>query len=282
MNWKQWLNWASLKLYQSESPRRDSEILLGHVIKKSRVQLLAFGETVLKQNQIKKLRLLINRRITGEPIAYLIGSIEFWSLTFKISSGVFIPRPDTECLVEKVLNLAPNNFSSFRVLDLGTGIGAIALTLASERSNWDIIGIDQQKKALKLANKNKLLLNLNHVNFIYGNWFMYLQSDRKFDLIVSNPPYISKQDLCYLSQDIFFEPKSALISNHAGLSDLFTICKYSSNYLKPYGWIFLEHGWDQGKFVREFLYQFKFINICTVFDHNQNERVTYGQWKPVD
>lgn len=281
ITWNQWLKWACSELKKSSTPRRDAEVLLSKIINKSRTQLLAFGETVLERNKIVILKSLINRRKKGEPIAYLIGSKEFWSLNFKISSGAFIPRPDTECLVEQVLNLFPTN-NNLKVLDLGTGVGTIALSLASERPKWDIIGIDKQKIALILANKNKLLFNLKHVKFIHGNWFKYL-SKKKFNLIVSNPPYINKSDLFWLSNDITkFEPKNALISACAGLLDLTRICQHSVYHLYSGGWLFLEHGWNQGKNVRALLYKFGFNNINTILDYHYYERVTYGQWKEIN
>lgn len=275
ITWSQWLNWASLELKKSPSPKRDVEIILGKVLNKSQTQLLAFGETVLKYDQIIKLNSLINRRKIGEPIAYLIGSKEFWSLNFQVSSGAFIPRPDTECLVEQVLHLCP--ISNLKILDLGTGVGTIALSIASERPNWDIVGIDQQKTALILAYKNKLLFKFKNVNFFYGNWFKYIQG-HKFNVIVSNPPYINKHDKCWLIDDIHFEPKNALLSEKSGLQDLTMICQNSIHHLHPKGWLFLEHGWNQGNFVRSLFYKFGFYHIQTILDYNKHERVTYGQW----
>lgn len=278
VTWDAWLNWAYLELKKSFNSRRDAEILLIKVLNKSRTQLLAFGETELKCDQIIQLNSLIARRKKGEPIAYLVGSKEFWSLNFKIESGTFIPRPDTECLVEQVLNLFPIS-TNLKVLDLGTGVGTIALSLASERPNWNITGIDKKKSALILSRKNQLSFNYNNVQFIYGNWFKYLKKE-KFNLIVSNPPYVSKHDLSWVDQDIRFEPQDALISKNMGLSDLIIICKNSIDHLYPNGWLFLEHGWNQGKYVRNLFYKFGFDNICTVLDYCYHERITYGRWNP--
>lgn len=274
ITWNQWLNWAHLELRQSFSPKKDAEIILKKVVNKSYAQLLAFENTILTSNQIIQLNSLIYRRKKGEPIAYLIGTKEFWSLDFKISAGAFIPRPDTECLIEQVLRLFP--IANLQVLDLGTGIGTIALSIASERPSWNIIGIDRQKIALKLAYKNKLLLKIKNVNFFYGNWFKYLKR-KKFNLIISNPPYIDKNDKCWLVNDICFEPTNALLSKNYGLEDLITICKNSVNHLYPKGWLFLEHGWNQGKSIRSLFYKFGFHNIQTILDVGKNERVTYGQ-----
>lgn len=274
MNWMQWLDWASLELTNSLSPKLDAIILLTYVTGKSHTQLLAFGKTILKHNQITQLYSLINRRKKGEPIAYLIGYKEFWSLNFQVEIGTFIPRPDTECLIETVLNLF--SVSNLKMLDLGTGVGTIALSIASERPNWNIIGIDQQKQALKLAHKNKLLFKLKNVKFIYGNWFKNLKKE-KYNLIVGNPPYIHNNDKCWLVNDIHFEPKNALLAQNSGLKDIITICKNSVHYLSSKGWLFLEHGWDQGNNVRSIFYNSGFNCVRTVLDYNKHERVTYGQ-----
>lgn len=275
LTWTKWLDWAYLKLGKSFHAKRDAEILLMKVTNKSRTQLLAFGETILRYDQIIQLNSLIERRSMGEPIAYLVKSKEFWSLNFKVSWGAFIPRPDTECLVEQVLQLFPMS-SHLNVLDLGTGVGTIALSLASERLNWNIMGIDKYKQALILANENRLSFNCKNVEFIYGDWFKYLK--KKFDLIVSNPPYINTYDFLCLAPDIYFEPKHALISEYMGLADLIIICKHSVNHLHSNGWLFLEHGWNQGKNVRNLFYQFGFDNVRTILDYQYHERVTYGQW----
>lgn len=274
MNWDQWLQWANIKLKKSNSSRRDAEIILSKIINKSRAELIAFGDTLLDYNTIIKLKSLIIRRASGEPVAYLIGEKEFWSLKLKISPGVFIPRPDTECLVEKTLKLLCMPY--LNVLDLGTGIGAIALALASERPLWNITGVDLQKKSLVLAKKNQNSFNFKNIKFVYGNWFQYL-TNKKFDLIVSNPPYINIHDIYFLTKDIIFEPKKALISNNSGLSDLTKICKCSVKHLHPNGWLILEHGWNQGKHIRKLLYKYDFINIHTIRDYHNFERVTCGQ-----
>lgn len=276
MTWQQWLNWAYLELKKSFSPQIDAEIILRKVVNQSRTKLLAFGETKLKNNQIMQLNALIYRRKQGEPIAYLIGSKEFWSLNFKVSTGAFIPRPDTECLIEQVLNLFSVN-TYLKVLDLGTGVGTIALSIASERPNWKIIGVDYQKQALKLAHKNKSFLRLNNVQIFYGNWFKSLK--KKFDIIVSNPPYIGKHDKCWLIDDMKFEPKNALLSDQSGLQDLILICRNSINHLYPKGWLFLEHAWNQGNIIRSLFKEVGFHHIQTILDYNHFERITYGQWK---
>lgn len=276
MTWDQWLHWAHLKLKKSISPKRDAEIILSQITKKSRTQLLAFGESLLKYETIIQLRSLIYRRSKGEPIAYLVGSKEFWSLNLKVAPGTFIPRPDTECLVRHVFDLL--QVSHLNVLDLGTGVGTIALALASERPNWKITGVDCQKQALFLAHSNKLLLDFKNVKFIYGNWFKYLIG-KKFNLIVSNPPYIDKNDPCLQSIDMIFEPQNTLVSQQKGLKDLTVICKYSTQHLRQNGWLVLEHGWNQGNYIRALFLKYGFTHIHTIRDYHHYERVTYGKWK---
>lgn len=275
MNWNQWLHWASSQLKNSDFSRREAEIILEKVINKTRVQLLTYGNTLLNQYTIITLKSLIARRIKGEPIAYLIGEQEFWSLKLKISPGLFIPRTDTECLVEHTLNLLSVPRCA-KVLDLGTGIGTIALALASERPYWNITGTDIQIKALHFACQNKKFFNFKNVKFTYSYWFRYLKN-KKFNLIVSNPPYIDAHDSYLLKKNMMFEPKTALISNNAGLSDLTIICQNSIKYLYPNGWLILEHGWTQGKYMRQLFHKLGFINIYTIHDHHNCERVTYGQ-----
>lgn len=274
MTWNEWLYWASLQLKTSNSSRRDAEIILEKITNQSRIQILTCGHTLLSINEVIQLELLIARRMKGEPIAYLIEEKEFWSLKFQVSSGVFIPRPDTECLVAQVLCLLST--SHLNVLDLGTGIGTIALALASERPYWSITGVDLQKKALILAKKNKNLFNFKNIKFKYGNWFKYLKKE-KFNLIVSNPPYIDIRDESLFVKDMTFEPKTSLISNNSGLADLTKISQNSIQYLYPQGWLVLEHGWNQGKYVRKLLHQCNFMNIHTIRDYHNYERVTYGQ-----
>lgn len=275
MNWNQWLYWANLQLKNSTFSRREAEIILEKITNKNRVQLLTYGDTLLDQHTIIKLKSLISRRIKGEPIAYLIGEKEFWSLKLKISSGVFIPRPDTECLVEHTLNLLSVPHYA-KVLDLGTGIGTIALALASEHPYWNITGIDIQKKALYFAHQNRKFFNFKNVKFTYGYWFKYLKKE-KFHLIVSNPPYVDIHDSCLLNKNIMFEPKKSLISDNAGLLDLTIICYNSIKHLYSNGWIILEHGWKQGQYMRKLLHKLGFTNIHTARDYHNYERVTYGQ-----
>ncbi|UVK76935.1 MAG: protein-(glutamine-N(5)) methyltransferase [Sodalis sp. Fle] len=276
MTWQQWIMQASIRLCHNASAKRDAEILLGKVTSTSRTRLLAFGETPLDDNQYRQLESLLLRRESGEPIAYLTGEREFWSLNFRVSTDTLIPRPDTECLVEQALGLLSTPCA--QALDLGTGTGAIALALASERPDWRITGVDSQKAAIVLAHNNAYHLGLNNnVQFLCGNWFKPLQGT-SYDLIIGNPPYIDAYDPHLTQGDVRFEPKSALVAAHNGLADLIEICRDAGAHLRPGGWLILEHGWQQGEFMRALFTMAGFSFITTVRDYGDNERVIIGQW----
>ncbi|WP_315710718.1 peptide chain release factor N(5)-glutamine methyltransferase [Brenneria uluponensis] len=279
MDYQCWLAQAIAQLSGSESPKRDAEILLGFVTGKRQTFLLAFGETQLTIEQHQRLDMLLARRVKGEPIAYLTGEKEFWSLPLSVSPATLIPRPDTECLVEQALRYLPATPSS--ILDLGTGTGAIALAIASERPDCDIIGIDIQPEAVVLAQHNAVRLGLTNCRFLTGNWFSPLTS-QQFTLIASNPPYIDASDHHLAEGDVRFEPASALVATESGMADLRIIIKRSINFLQEDGWLLLEHGWQQGEAVRQLLQQQGFCQIVTCRDYGGNERVSLGQWTKQD
>ncbi|AKJ42436.1 peptide chain release factor N(5)-glutamine methyltransferase [Pragia fontium] len=275
MTFNQWLQQAITKLTGGDSPKRDAEILLGYVTGKTRTFLMAFSETMLTADQVNRLDELLNRRINGEPIAYLVGTREFWSLQLKVSPVTLIPRPDTEKLVELALERLPT--IDCDILDLGTGTGAIALALGSERPDCSVTGIDYQAEAISLAQDNADNLNINNVHFMQGDWFEPF-NDAYFDMIVSNPPYIDKQDPHLSQGDVRYEPDSALIAAQEGLADLRHIVEHAPEYLKSGGWLLLEHGWTQGEQVRQLFQQRGFELIATHQDYGGNERVTLGRW----
>lgn len=275
MDYHHWLKTASAKLTHSDSPRRDAEILLGFITGHSRTFMLAFDETRLTPQQHQKLEVLLARRKQGEPVAYLVGEREFWSLPLLVSPATLIPRPDSERIVELALERLP--ITSCHILDLGTGSGAIALALASERPDCAVIGIDVQSEAIELAQRNAHRLSIRNIQFLQGHWFSSL-SQQHFSLIASNPPYIDVNDAHLTQGDIRFEPISALVSEQQGLADLGAIVHRAPQHLKSQGWLLLEHGWQQGRCVRGLMQAAGFISVTTYRDYGKNERVTLGQW----
>jgi release factor glutamine methyltransferase len=262
----------------SDSARLDIELLLCHILQKNRTWLFTWSDKNLTDEQQKIFNALFLRRKNGEPIAHIIGVREFWSLPLAVNNSTLIPRPDTELLVETVLELFAKDEPEKvrRCLDLGTGSGAIVLALASEKPRWQLMGVDFSADAVALAEHNRRALNFDHVCIIQSNWFAQIDP-QAFDVIVSNPPYIDPQDPHLQQGDVRFEPHSALIADNHGLADIETIIRDSWNYLAATGWLLLEHGYDQGSAVRERLRAGGFIHVETRRDLGGNERVTLGK-----
>ncbi|MBS9434054.1 peptide chain release factor N(5)-glutamine methyltransferase [Photorhabdus hainanensis] len=276
MDYQSWLKQAAIQLSASDSPKRDAEILLGFVTRHSRTYMLAFGETRLASEQFIQLEALLARRVKGEPIAYITGEREFWSLPLNVSPATLIPRPDTECLVEKALERL--SLTPCRILDLGTGTGAIALAIASERPDCRVIGVDINPDAVMLAQGNAEKLKIQNVDFGVSDWFSSL-NNQQFGMIVSNPPYIDETDPHLSQGDVRFEPDSALIAARQGIADLNAIIDLSRHFLLPGGWLLLEHGWKQGNVVRSLFSESGYRQVATFQDYGGNERITLGQWK---
>ncbi|MCQ9120690.1 protein-(glutamine-N5) methyltransferase, release factor-specific [Rodentibacter pneumotropicus] len=291
MNYRQWLVRAEKALNQAnpqENGKTDALVLLQFATGKSRTQILAFDETEIDEKVRSNLTALLARRLKGEPIAYILGEKEFWSLSLNVAESTLIPRPDTEILVEKALVIAreklQKNPPHFRVLDLGTGTGAIALALASELTPickkqhiaLSISGVDLIPNAVELAKSNAEKNQLNVV-FFQSQWFENVEG--KFDLIVSNPPYIDEKDKHLSQGDVRFEPLSALVATEQGYGDLRHIIEQTPTYLNEGGALLLEHGWQQGEKVRSIFAENHWEKIATVRDYGDNERVTYGFWK---
>lgn len=274
MEIRQWLKGAITELAGSESPKRDAEILLGFVTGRSRSWLIAFDETALTQSEQDRLAALLARRVNGEPIAYLIGEREFWSLPLSVSPDTLIPRPDTELLVEQALAHLPAEPAA--VLDLGTGTGAVALAIASERPDCRVTGVDRIQGAVELAQRNAQRLGIHNAAFRLSNWFNALAGER-FAVIVSNPPYIDEADEHLRQGDVRFEPQSALVAADGGLADILIIAAQAGEALLPGGWLLLEHGWQQAQAVQAILRAAGFVNVATARDYGGNDRVTYAQ-----
>lgn len=277
MNFQHWLREAISQLQESDSPRRDAEILLEYVTGKGRTWILAFGETELTDAQRQQLAALLARRRRGEPIAHLIGEREFWSLPLFVSPATLIPRPDTECLVEQALARLPA--ASCRILDLGTGTGAIALALASERPDCDVTAVDRMPEAVALAQRNATRHAITNVRILQSDWFSALAGNQ-FEMIVSNPPYIDEQDPHLSQGDVRFEPLTALVAGDQGMADIKHIIERARAVLMPEGMLLLEHGWQQGTAVRDAFVRAGYHDVETCRDYGDNERVTLGRWWP--
>ena len=289
--YEQWSK-SALDLLSKVMPKEDAKIdinvMLSHITGKSKAQIFAFPDSELNEYELKKLSDFLIRRVKGEPIAYILGEKEFWSLPLNVSEGTLIPRPDTEILVEKALQIAleklEENPPHFRILDLGTGTGAIALALASELSlicqkkhiQLDVIGVDLMPEVVKLAQSNAEKNQLK-VQFLQSRWFENVEG--QFDIIVSNPPYIDEADEHLFQGDVRFEPRSALVAGENGLADLRHLIEYAPGHLKDNGYLLLEHGWKQGEEVRSIFWQNHWQGVATIRDYGDNERVTLGYWK---
>ena len=259
----------------SDSAQLDTEILLCFVLEKERSYLLTWPEKMLSDEQLLVFLPLLARRFQGEPIAYITGVKEFWSILLSVSVATLIPRPDTETLVELVLEQYKNR-DNISCLDLGTGTGAIALALASEKPTWAIDAIDFNADAVKLAQGNAKRLQLPHVNIFQSDWFTQIASNKKYDVIVSNPPYIDQTDENLCQGDVRFEPASALIANDNGLADIKHIAASARHFLIQQGSLFFEHGFEQGDKVRQILISLGYENAQTEKDLNGHDRITWA------
>ncbi|MEW6996372.1 peptide chain release factor N(5)-glutamine methyltransferase [Colwelliaceae bacterium BS250] len=256
----------------------DAKVLLSTAINKSSSYLSTWPEKLISADQKNLFLSFVQRRIDGEPVAFIVGKQEFWSLEFLVAPCTLIPRPDTETLVEAVLN--NNAVSVLSLLDLGTGTGAIALALASEQRNWQIDAIDFNEQAVSLAKNNvqhlKEHLNTPNINVYQSDWFSNVGQQKKFDVIVSNPPYIDPTDELLKQGDVRFEPLSALISDDNGYADIKRIIEQSRDHLNVNGQLYLEHGFEQHQGVQTLLKHFNFEQITTFNDYGGNPRITMG------
>lgn len=260
-----------LALDAAES-RFEVRVLLGHALGVNRAWLIAHEHDALPAVPLKKYEDLLARRLAGEPVAYLLGEKEFFGRSFKVTPDVLVPRPETELLVELALERLP---PSARVLDLGTGSGCIAVTLALERPDCGIVAVDQSAAALAVAMQNAVHLGAK-LGLYQGSWYGALPAGaEKFDLIASNPPYVAEGDphLAALTH----EPASALASGHDGLDDIRCIVEGAAAWLKPGGWLMFEHGWDQGEAGRALLATAGFVEVETRADLAGIGRVTFGR-----
>ena len=250
----------------------DAELILLHTLHAHRNILFTDPAKCLTQDQYTLYQTLLQRREDGEPVAYIIGEQGFWDLMLNVAPHTLIPRGDTESLIDWVLE---QNLQPKRILDLGTGTGAIALALAKEFPNADVTGVDLIPQAVELANSNKLKNNINNVQFLQSSWFEHVPLE-PYDLIVSNPPYIDELDEHLSQGDVRFEPASALIASQQGLSDLFLIAQQAQPYLTQGGCLLMEHGWQQAQLVSEYLQQQGYGKVGSGQDLAGQWRFSFG------
>ena len=267
---------ATERLKSSDSPRLDAELLLAHVLQRDRSYLSSHPEVRLDGTQSTHYAELTAARARGEPIAYLTGKREFWSLDLNVTADTLIPRPETELLVEQSLARIPLA-ADWDILDLGTGSGAIALALAKERPRCRIVATDLSARSLSVAESNATRLGLTNLEFIRGDWLTPLAA-RRFHLIVSNPPYMALSDPHLSQGDLRFEPKQALASGADGLDDIRRIVVGAPSHLHADGMLMLEHGYAQGPQVRGLLQTAGFDRVRSMRDLSGHERVSMGDW----
>lgn len=262
-------------LSASDSPRADAEILLCHVLGKPRSYLFAWPEKALSADERASFEALVERRVAGEPVAYLLGSRGFFGLDLAVSPAVLIPRPETELLVEATLARLPAGPCA--VADFGTGSGAIALAIAHARPDAEVTAVDASPEALAVARANASQLGLANVRFLQGSWCEALAEER-FDAIASNPPYIREDDPHLAQGDVRFEPAMALASGPDGLDAIRAIIACAPAYLQPGGWLLFEHGYDQAGDVAALMSRAGFAAVESLEDLQGHGRVTLGRF----
>ena len=260
---------------KTEAAAFEAQLLLQYVLGVNRAWLIAHEHDVLQPNIQVVFEALLNRRLAGEPIAYILGGREFYGLDLLVTPDTLIPRPDTETLVEAALAKISDSANQ-TILDLGTGTGAIALAVAKHRPKVNVVAVDASAAALEVAKKNAATLAITNVRLMLSDWFDALLGER-FDLIVSNPPYIEQNDVHLTQGDVRFEPISALTSGADGLDDIRRIVADCLIYLKPQGWLMIEHGYNQADLVADLMAEAGLVSIQTIKDFGGNNRVTIAK-----
>ncbi len=259
---------------QVDLPGLEGEILLGHALGKGRAELHAWPGARVPGAQAQRFKALLEKRLQGMPVAYLVGHRAFWDLTLEVSPHTLIPRPETEHLVEAALERLPPD-KPWRIADLGTGTGAIALAIAKARPGCQVVATDISREALTVAQRNAKRLGLANVRFRQGDWYEPLKGAR-FHLIASNPPYIPQGDPHLEAGDVRFEPRRALVAGQDGLRDLRTLIAGAPAHLLPGGWLIVEHGHDQKAAVQDLFREAGFEGVETLADLQGHPRVSLG------
>ncbi len=276
MNIQQALQQASQNLAESSpTARLDAQVLLSHVLQCNTAHLLAWPEKKLNEEQTSSFQRLIQQRQHGLPVAHLTGSREFWSLNFSVNDSTLIPRPETETLIEYILDKFSDR-EKIKLLDMGTGTGAIAITIATEKPGWEIFASELSADALKLARDNSYSHQTTNISFVQSNWFDNIKAN-DFDIIVSNPPYIANDDPHLLAGDVRFEPQSALSAGATGMDDIEHLCQHAKNHLTQNGWLIVEHGYNQKQLVSDCFAENGYVEIEHKNDLAGHIRMTAGK-----
>ncbi|MCY7296989.1 peptide chain release factor N(5)-glutamine methyltransferase [Alteromonas sp. a30] len=271
------LDWAKSRLFEGESPAIDARVLLCHVLNCSTTTLLTYPEKPLTDAQIEQFTALIEQRKIGKPVSYLTGKQDFWTLTLNVNEHTLIPRPETELLVERTLQLHElNPLKQPAILDLGTGTGAIALALASELPQSQVLAVDFIQEAVELAKYNAQQLALKNVSVLQSSWFSNIPQ-QSFDFIVTNPPYVESQSPWLSEGDVRFEPDTALTSGEDGLDDIRLIIDHAVTWLNPRGWLLIEHGHLQSEAIQGLLVDHGYDSVTTESDYSGLPRMCYAQ-----
>ena len=260
----------------SESARLDADIILSFALNIPRTRFITQADSAVSESQFDHIQSLIDKRKQGCPVSYITGSKGFWDLELIVNEHTLIPRPETELLVEFALAIFPSN-KSITVIDLGTGTGAIAIAIAKSRPNWHVLASDKSTAALDVAAKNIEKYQLSNIELVESDWFSNIKSDAVFDLIISNPPYIADKDPHLSQGDVQFEPITALSAGSDGLDDIRDIVSLARKHLGKYGWLMVEHGYDQGDAVKALFSEHGYHTIQQGLDLNGHTRATYGQ-----
>jgi release factor glutamine methyltransferase len=274
---KQALQTASTLQQVSDSWQLDAELLLAEALGQAREYLFTWPDREITDSQLQEFNLNCERRLTGEPIAYILGRQAFWDFELKVNPSVLIPRPETELLVETALDLLAQSDAA-NIADLGTGSGAIALALAAADVHWMITAVDSSLAALEVARENAKQLRIENIEFLETSWCDGLRQ-QYFDLIAANPPYVEKGDSHLNEGSLPFEPLSALVAEEKGLSDIRAIADQARRCLKNNAWLLIEHGYQQKEAVEKLLQEFGYTNIECVQDLASLDRMTKAQYK---
>ena len=260
----------------SDSARLDADLLLSFALDIPRTRFITQADAPVSEEQFDYIQDLLDQRKAGNPISYITGTQGFWDLELFVNEHTLIPRPETELLVEFALSIFPAS-KQINVIDLGTGTGAIAIAIAKSRPNWQVMACEQSKDALNVARKNAENYQLKNIELIKSDWFSSIDNQKSFDLIISNPPYIPEQDPHLQQGDVQFEPIGGLSSGKDGLDDIRQIVKAAKDHLNEYGWLIVEHGYDQGDAVKALFQEHGYHTIQQGQDLSGHTRATYGQ-----